>query len=225
MPSPLVDACGSALGLTFYTLDRAHRRVARAQRRGGVSHPTGAERSAIVRGAFQHFGRLLFELLKFSTLSPTAMLARVEFDGEERVRARLRAGQGRAVRHRALRLLGAAGAWCTRCSSQPMAVMARALDNPQLQRPARERSAQRTGNTRDLPAGHASAACMRDAAGRPRRRHADRSAHPEPRRRSTSISSTGPAATTSARRGAGAANRRAGRAGVRAAARPAAATG
>ena len=37
------------------------------------------------------------------------MLARVEFDGEERSRLRLRAGQGRAVHHRALRLLGAAG--------------------------------------------------------------------------------------------------------------------
>ena len=59
--------------------------------------------------AFTHFGRLTFELLRFATLSPRQMLARVEFDGEERARARLRAGQGRAVRHRPFRLLGAAG--------------------------------------------------------------------------------------------------------------------
>ena len=48
-----------------------------------------------MRGAFEHFGRLLVELLKFSTLSPEAMLARVEFEGEERVR--LAYAQGRGV--------------------------------------------------------------------------------------------------------------------------------
>ena len=36
---------------------------------------------------FAHFGRLLIVLLKFSTMTPEQMLARVEFEGEERVRA------------------------------------------------------------------------------------------------------------------------------------------
>ena len=53
-----------------------------------------AERRHIVRGAFAHFGRLLMELLKFSTLSPEAMLARVEFEGEEHVRAAHAQGSG-----------------------------------------------------------------------------------------------------------------------------------
>ena len=109
MPDALVRACGTLLGLAFYTVDRAHRRIARAQPRDGVSGALRRRSAARSRGAaFAHFGRLLFELLKFSTLSPEQMLARVEFDGEERARAGLRAGQGRAVRHRPLRLLGAA---------------------------------------------------------------------------------------------------------------------
>ena len=68
-----------------------------------------AERRAIVRSAFEHFGRLLFEILKFSTLPPEAMLARVEFEGEERVASCVRAREGRAVRDRPFRVLGAAG--------------------------------------------------------------------------------------------------------------------
>ena len=93
MPAVLVDACGSALGMTFYLLDRPHRRV--AQRNVVAAFPTRsvAEHTAIVRGAFRHFGRLLFELLKFSTLTDEQMLARVEFEGEERVRAAHAAGR------------------------------------------------------------------------------------------------------------------------------------
>ena len=110
MPGPLVRAGGSAArpGVLHARPRAPPDRAAQPGR--GVSRPdrrrSGARSPA---RAFAHFGRLLFELLKFSTLSPRQMLARVEFDGEERARARLRAGQGRAVRHRAFRVLGAAG--------------------------------------------------------------------------------------------------------------------
>ena len=43
---------------------------------------------------FQHFGVLLLELLQFSRLSPEAMRARVDVDGEERVRAAYAKGKG-----------------------------------------------------------------------------------------------------------------------------------
>jgi len=144
MPSSLVDACGSALGLTFYALDRSHRRVAERNVAAAFPTRTAAEHSAIVRGAFRHFGRLLFELLKFSTLSDEQMLRRVEFEGEERVRSAY--AQGRGV----LFVTGHFGYWELQAlvhglKLQPMSVMARALDNPDLHQ-LLERMRTRTGN-------------------------------------------------------------------------------
>ena len=71
------------------------------------------------------------ELLKFSTLSPEEMLARVEFEGEEHVRAAH--AQGRGV----LFVTGHFGYWELQAMVhalrlRPMAVVARALDNPPL---------------------------------------------------------------------------------------------
>jgi KDO2-lipid IV(A) lauroyltransferase len=145
MPPGVVDACGSILGLTSYALDRAHRRV--AQRNVAAAFPTRtpAEHTAIVRGAFRHFGRLLFQLLKFSTLTGDQMLARVEFEGEERVRSAY--AQGRGV----LFVTGHFGYWELQAlvhglKLRPMAVMARALDNPDLHR-LLEQMRTRTGNS------------------------------------------------------------------------------
>ena len=144
MPSSLVDACGSALGLTFYALDRSHRRVAERNVAAAFPTRTAAEHRAIVRGAFRHFGRLLFELLKFNTLTDEQMLRRVEFEGEERVRSAY--AQGRGV----LFVTGHFGYWELQAlvhglKLQPMSVMARALDNPDLHR-LLERMRTRTGN-------------------------------------------------------------------------------
>jgi KDO2-lipid IV(A) lauroyltransferase len=145
MPPALVSACGSLLGLMFYAVDRGHRRV--AQRNVAAAFPgrSGAEHARIVRGAFRHFGRLLLELLKFSTLSDREMLARVEFEGEERVRAAYAAGRG------VLFVTGHFGFWELQALThalvlQPMAVMARALDNPLLHERL-ERMRTRTGNS------------------------------------------------------------------------------
>jgi KDO2-lipid IV(A) lauroyltransferase len=111
VPDGLVRALGTLLGLAFYTLDGPHRRI--AQRNLAAAFPGRPEkdRRLIARAAFAHFGRLLFELLKFSTLSPQAMLARVEFEGEDR--ARMAYAQGRGV----LFVTGHFGFWSTRCAS------------------------------------------------------------------------------------------------------------
>ena len=90
-----------------------------------------AECRAIARGMFSHFGRLLTVLLKFSTMTPEQMLARVEFEGEERVRAAHAHGQG------VLLFTGHFGFWEINAlvhalALQPMAVLARPLDNPLL---------------------------------------------------------------------------------------------
>jgi Kdo2-lipid IVA lauroyltransferase/acyltransferase len=145
MPDPLVRASGTVLGLAFYAIDRSHRRI--AQRNPATAFPlrTDAERRVIARAAFKHFGRLLFELLKFSTLSPQAMLARVEFEGEDR--ARLAYAQNKGV----LFITGHFGFWELHAmvhalQIQPINLLARSLDNPQLN-DLLERIRQRTGNT------------------------------------------------------------------------------
>jgi KDO2-lipid IV(A) lauroyltransferase len=145
MPDFLVRACGSAMGLAFYTFDRAHRRIATRNLAAAFPVRSADERRAIARGAFAHFGRLLMELLKFSTLSPEAMLARVEVDGEERARAAYAKGKG------VLFVTGHFGFWELQAMVhalrvQPIAVLARALDNVPLNG-LLEGIRQRTGNT------------------------------------------------------------------------------
>jgi KDO2-lipid IV(A) lauroyltransferase len=144
-PDPLVRGYGSVLGLAFYLFDRPHRKI--AERNLAVAFPlrSRAERRAIVRAAFGHFGRLLFEVLKFSTLSHRQMLARVEFDGEDR--ARLAYAQGNGV----LFVTGHFGFWELHAvvhalQLAPIGVLARALDNPHLNR-LLESMRERTGNS------------------------------------------------------------------------------
>ncbi len=145
MPDPVVRGCGSLLGLAFYTFDRPHRRIAERNLAAAFPLRSASERREIVRAAFSHFGRLLFEVLKFSTLSPDAMLARVEFDGEER--ARLAYAQGKGV----LFVTGHFGFWELHAVVHalrlaPIGVLARALDNPELNR-LLESIRERTGNS------------------------------------------------------------------------------
>jgi KDO2-lipid IV(A) lauroyltransferase len=145
MPAPLVERCGAFVGLVFYTADRAHRRVAERNVAAAFPARAPAERRAIVRGAFAHFGRLLFEVLKFSTLAPEAMLARVEFEGEDRVRHAYAHGRG------VLFVTGHFGFWELQAMVHalrlpPMAVLARALDNRALN-DLLERIRTRTGNS------------------------------------------------------------------------------
>jgi KDO2-lipid IV(A) lauroyltransferase len=145
MPGPLVDRAGALLGRAVCAFDRTHRRVAERNVAAAFPGRPAAERRTIVRGAFEHFGRLLMELLKFSTLSPESMLARVEFEGEEHVRAAH--AQGRGV----LFVTGHFGYWELQAMVhalrlRPMAVVARALDNPPLNA-LLERIRTRTGNS------------------------------------------------------------------------------
>jgi KDO2-lipid IV(A) lauroyltransferase len=130
-PSRLVRALGALLGLAVYVVDIKHRRIANRNVATAFPSRPARDRRRIVRGAFKHFGRLLFELLKFSTLSPDAMLERIEFEGEDRVRAAYAHGKG------VLFVTGHFGYWELQAivhalRLSPMAVMARALDNPEL---------------------------------------------------------------------------------------------
>ena len=126
-----VLAAGSVLGRAFHALDRGHRRLAVDNLQAAFPLRTRAECAVIARRMFEHFGQLLMVLLKFSTLTPAQMLALVEFDGEERVRAAH--GHGRGV----LLFTGHFGFWEINALVhalvlQPIAVLARPLDNPIL---------------------------------------------------------------------------------------------
>jgi KDO2-lipid IV(A) lauroyltransferase len=130
-PYGLVRAMGTVLGVTFYALDRPHRRTTQRNLAAAFPGRPVRERKAIARAAFVHFGRLLFELLKFSTLSDEQMLERVDVEGEDRSRAAYAHGKG------VLFITGHFGYWELQAlvhglRVQPIAVLARALDNPQL---------------------------------------------------------------------------------------------
>jgi KDO2-lipid IV(A) lauroyltransferase len=144
-PGVVVRAAGTALGLALYTIDRPHRRIATRNLATAFPSRPEAERRAIARATFAHFGRLLFELLQFSTLSPQQMLARVEFDGEER--SRLAYARGKGV----LFITGHFGFWELQAmvhavKVEPVSILARALDNPHLNQ-LLEQIRQGTGNT------------------------------------------------------------------------------
>lgn len=144
MPDRVAEVCGSLVGTLFYALDRRHRRIALENVSAAFPGRPTSEHRAIVRDAFGHFGRLLFAVLKFSTLSPAAMLERVEFEGEDRVR--LAHAQNKGV----LFVTGHFGFWEIQALAHalrlpPMAVLARALDNRALN-DLLERMRTRTGN-------------------------------------------------------------------------------
>ena len=131
LPRRLVRPAGTLLGLAFYACDRVHRRIADTNLATAFPQRTPAERQAIVREMFGHFGRVLFELLRFSTLTPSEMRAAVEFEGEERARAAYAHGRG------VLFFTGHFGYWEIHAIVHalrlgPVAVLARALDNPYL---------------------------------------------------------------------------------------------
>jgi KDO2-lipid IV(A) lauroyltransferase len=131
MPWRVVRAMGSALGFLFFTFDRRHRRIAMANVAAAYPRKTEAGRRALVRQVFGHFGRLLFELLKFSGLSREHILSLVEFEGGERVREAHANGRG------ALLFTGHFGFWEINAIAHaaaffPIGVLARRLDNVRL---------------------------------------------------------------------------------------------
>ena len=145
LPHAVARGMGALVGTAFYTFDRAHRRVALTNLQQSFPSRTPEELEAIARDMFRHFGRLLFEILKFSTLSEAEMRRHVEFEGEDR--ARLAYAQGRGV----LFFTGHFGFWELHAivhglQLEPIGVLARALDNPHLNR-LLEEVRTRTGNS------------------------------------------------------------------------------
>jgi KDO2-lipid IV(A) lauroyltransferase len=124
-------AAGSVLGAAFHALDRPHRRLARGNLAAAFPHRSPGELDQITRGVFRHFGRLLMELLRVSTVSPDALRRLCVFDGSERSRQARSHGRG------VIYVTGHFGFWELQAIAhglvyEPIAVVARPLDNPLL---------------------------------------------------------------------------------------------
>jgi KDO2-lipid IV(A) lauroyltransferase len=114
-----------------YVFDGPHRRVALENLSQAFPGRPLAERRALARSMFAHFGGLLLELIKFGAYSPDEMRAATEIDGEERVREAHQQGRG------VLFFTGHFGYWEIHAVAhglrlEPISVLARPLDNPRL---------------------------------------------------------------------------------------------
>jgi KDO2-lipid IV(A) lauroyltransferase len=144
LPVSMVGRIGAWIGLLAYAVDRRHRAIAQQNVAAALPTRSSEEHRLIVRGAFQHFGRLLLEFFRVDALTPAAMLQCIEWEGEERARAAYAHGKG------VLFITGHFGFWELQAlvhalKFPPMAVMARALDNPWLNERL-ETMRTRTGN-------------------------------------------------------------------------------
>jgi len=145
LPMPAVRRLGAMLGLLVYALDGFHRRIALQNIARALPSKPPAERRATIRRVFRHFGSVLLELIKLGTLGDDELRARIESDGEERIRQAHAKGRG------VLLFTGHFGYWemgaiAIALRVQPMAVMARPLDNPYLHNML-ERIRTRNGNS------------------------------------------------------------------------------
>ena len=130
-PKSVVLASGTALGRIFYYLDAPHRRLTLANLRTAFPHRPPSEVRRIGRDVFGHFGRLLVEVLRFSTLTHDQIRQAVEIEGAERV------DQAHALGRGVLYITGHFGFWEIHALAHglrfpSLAVVARALDNPLL---------------------------------------------------------------------------------------------
>jgi KDO2-lipid IV(A) lauroyltransferase len=145
MPRSVVRPCGRLLGLAFYLFDGVHRGVADTNLAMAFPQRAPTERQTIAREMFGHFGCVLLELLKFSTLAQDDMRRVVEFEGDDRARAAYARGKG------VLFFTGHFGYWEINAlvhalRLEPFAVLARPLDNPGLHQ-LLEHVRTSTGNT------------------------------------------------------------------------------
>jgi KDO2-lipid IV(A) lauroyltransferase len=145
LPLPTVRALGAALGRAVYAVDSFHVRIATTNIAKALPSKPIDERRAVVRSVFAHFGSVLLELIKVGSLSESDLLNRIESEGEDRVRQAHARGRG------VLLFTGHFGYWevgaiALALRVQPMAVMARPLDNPYLH-DMLERIRTRTGNS------------------------------------------------------------------------------
>jgi KDO2-lipid IV(A) lauroyltransferase len=85
---------GARVGRLAHAADAFHRDIARENLAHAFPSRSDAERRALTRDMFEHFGSLLFELMKMGTLSQSDLLQLVDFEGDERVAHAYAQGRG-----------------------------------------------------------------------------------------------------------------------------------
>lgn len=126
-------ALGAALGRLAYYVDARHRGVALENLAAAFPGRSTAEREAIAKGVFAHFGSVILELLKAATMKPEQLLSLCESEGDENCWKALQPGKG------VLCFTGHFGYWEVQAIASavrfmPISVLARPLDNPLLHR-------------------------------------------------------------------------------------------
>jgi KDO2-lipid IV(A) lauroyltransferase len=139
-----VRAWGMALGRMAYRVAGSRRRIAVENLAHAFPQLSPTECERIARATFEHFGRMLLEVIRFGTLSHDEIRALCDVDGEQHVLSSYAAGNG------IIFLAAHLGFWemqgiSNPLSWRPISVVARPLDNPWLH--ARlEHIRTRTGN-------------------------------------------------------------------------------
>jgi KDO2-lipid IV(A) lauroyltransferase len=133
VPMRMVRAAGRGVGRLAYAVDGARRRTALENLARAFPARPAAERAALARAMFAHFGGLLFELIKFGTYSRAQILAASEIEGVDRVREAHALGRG------VLFFTGHFGYWEMFAIEHPLrfppvSLLVRPLDNPYLDR-------------------------------------------------------------------------------------------
>ncbi len=131
LPPSLADALGRGLGRLYRFVDRRRRRLVAGNLALAFPEKTAAEREAISREVFAHFGAIAADLVRSEAAPVEALLARVEVEGLEHARAA--AASGRGVFFATPHL----GNWewanlVTGANGLPVTIVARPLDNPLL---------------------------------------------------------------------------------------------
>jgi KDO2-lipid IV(A) lauroyltransferase len=126
-----VRRIGQRLGRLAFYVDNSRRRVALENLTHAFPSRTRGEIEGIARAMFGHFGAVLLELLKLSTLTDAGMTALVDVDGADRVNQAYQQGRG------VLFMTGHFGYWEVQgvmlpLHTKPSSVLARPLDNPYL---------------------------------------------------------------------------------------------